>query len=861
MPIEVSAVPIASQFKSLVEACSGQVERAKQTQDAFSKQCPGVRHLRQLFSRKKFSVTIRNWTCWELECVLGSKKVVLGEEKVLARTELRMPLDGGWFSLRIQRNGEDGLEPLRMIEDFKSFSNPVFIVHEARCPKTGDKVMHVEEASEISATRFDLVTKPLLECGMLKAFERLDGSAQCIDEWIEKFDDDEKEKAEKRKNKGRRWGKKGSSSSEDEKKRDDSAERERKSNLKKEGEGGNEKEKTVRFGRASSVSFAGGPTAETFSALPRRRSTGFDSIGEAVEMTPLIFSSSFASSASAASSYPTKSGAAKVTQASASASRTIEAAASALKEKEKSVWEEDDQDSRPMPLSARGKSREIPHWVPSLPPSRSRSVSASSSLNLDNVSLDTRSSGGESAERGDREYPAAWPERAMRHRVDSGSSSCIGTATSNSLSVLVAPHSRPYSSGTRSEGTTSVEDEDRLLYERTNRCLWPDPYTPINERDAPTMVKFMRLPNQPGSLPLLSSVVATSALAGSVDGVFSGLVGAATELRRYRLARQAWMRGEIVKKPSKAHAAERVALSTLVGTAVGTGVAVLTHYGGDALHDLGLMVAGEGSTFTGSALQVVGTNFGPVLMGGLTAVFVGIDGYRLARRQIHPREFGRRALQHIVTGGVMVTSACVMPAVGLPLSIVWAVSDAYFGFTRKAAEKLIPYSRDELYGEAKKRRKEMVKHAYKMLNLPETASELEIRRAYRRLAAACHPDKGGDPAVFRLLSKAYALLQEDFASKGDAATAAALPQRQRRGFVFGLQDRTSSVLSQQSSLVERSNSQLGEDREGGEGTGESRERMPARRRPLALMNALGFRRRMSSCSTVVEGDVEDSASV
>uniref|UniRef100_A0A0G4GSA8 J domain-containing protein n=1 Tax=Chromera velia CCMP2878 TaxID=1169474 RepID=A0A0G4GSA8_9ALVE len=211
----------------------------------------------------------------------------------------------------------------------------------------------------------------------------------------------------------------------------------------------------------------------------------------------------------------------------------------------------------------------------------------------------------------------------------------------------------------------------------------------------------------------------------------------------------------------------------------------------------------------------------------------------------------------------MVTAACVKPAVELPLSIVWAVSDAYFWFTRKAAEKLIPYSRDELCGEAKKRRKKMVKHAYKMLNLPETASELEIRRAYRRLATACHPDKGGDPAVFRLLSKAYALLQEDFASKGDAATAAALPQRQRRGFVFGLQDRTSSMLSQRL-LPWWKEAAASSERRLKEGRAQPRcvrERLPTRRRPLALMNAFGFRRHMNSCSTVVERDLEDSASV
>ena len=60
---------------------------------------------------------------------------------------------------------------------------------------------------------------------------------------------------------------------------------------------------------------------------------------------------------------------------------------------------------------------------------------------------------------------------------------------------------------------------------------------------------------------------------------------------------------------------------------------------------------------------------------------------------------------------------------------------------------------------------------YDDLGLPPSATQHEIRNRYRELAMVAHPDHGGDPIVFRLLTEAYAVLGER--AKRDAALASA----------------------------------------------------------------------------------------
>lgn len=55
----------------------------------------------------------------------------------------------------------------------------------------------------------------------------------------------------------------------------------------------------------------------------------------------------------------------------------------------------------------------------------------------------------------------------------------------------------------------------------------------------------------------------------------------------------------------------------------------------------------------------------------------------------------------------------------------------------------------------------MSKDYYKILGVEKNATKDEIKKAFRKLAAQHHPDKGGDEAKFKEVGEAYAVLSDD----------------------------------------------------------------------------------------------------
>jgi len=49
---------------------------------------------------------------------------------------------------------------------------------------------------------------------------------------------------------------------------------------------------------------------------------------------------------------------------------------------------------------------------------------------------------------------------------------------------------------------------------------------------------------------------------------------------------------------------------------------------------------------------------------------------------------------------------------------------------------------------------------YKILGVPRSATQIEIKKAYRNLAHKYHPDKGGDEKKFKEINEAYQVLSD-----------------------------------------------------------------------------------------------------
>jgi len=53
-----------------------------------------------------------------------------------------------------------------------------------------------------------------------------------------------------------------------------------------------------------------------------------------------------------------------------------------------------------------------------------------------------------------------------------------------------------------------------------------------------------------------------------------------------------------------------------------------------------------------------------------------------------------------------------------------------------------------------------MKDYYKILDIPKSASEEEIKKAYRKAAMKYHPDRGGDEKIFKEIEEAYRILTD-----------------------------------------------------------------------------------------------------
>ena len=79
---------------------------------------------------------------------------------------------------------------------------------------------------------------------------------------------------------------------------------------------------------------------------------------------------------------------------------------------------------------------------------------------------------------------------------------------------------------------------------------------------------------------------------------------------------------------------------------------------------------------------------------------------------------------------------------------------------------------------------------YKTLGVEKNATQDEIKKAYRKMAHKCHPDKGGDTKEFHKVNEAYQVLsskqkREQYDKFGRVFEGAGQGQGQGQGQGFG----------------------------------------------------------------------------
>ena len=84
---------------------------------------------------------------------------------------------------------------------------------------------------------------------------------------------------------------------------------------------------------------------------------------------------------------------------------------------------------------------------------------------------------------------------------------------------------------------------------------------------------------------------------------------------------------------------------------------------------------------------------------------------------------------------------------------------------------------------------------YKILNLPDFASIVEIKKAYRILAMKHHPDRGGDEEAMKKINAAYQILSEKKAEYDAKLKGGFHPTIIIRHYAYGWQDTTNNTTT------------------------------------------------------------------
>ena len=86
------------------------------------------------------------------------------------------------------------------------------------------------------------------------------------------------------------------------------------------------------------------------------------------------------------------------------------------------------------------------------------------------------------------------------------------------------------------------------------------------------------------------------------------------------------------------------------------------------------------------------------------------------------------------------------------------------------------------------------KDPYEALELNSSASDREIKSAFRTLARTHHPDAGGDPEEFKIIQESYAII-------GDPVKRAAYDMERRKSGVSNAREVAASIADEYLSSI------------------------------------------------------------
>ncbi|EER11364.1 hypothetical protein Pmar_PMAR020715 [Perkinsus marinus ATCC 50983] len=289
-----------------------------------------------------------------------------------------------------------------------------------------------------------------------------------------------------------------------------------------------------------------------------------------------------------------------------------------------------------------------------------------------------------------------------------------------------------------------------------------------------------------------SSLVSSNVFGAATSAVTGGVTKGVDSYRKQQLERQMALRAFLMSVPEPPMSEEasglviayvgklsidwvKVAKEAGVGAARGTlmggtvGAAVMG--GMIGFSRAGAMFDAANNVGAATVMRGMGTGLGVMVSAAITACEVGYHVRKCKQGKLHVRTTRRKVTAASMRGAANagLCALTIVPGAGLIVAIIGGVAfnicDATFGWSDKAANKLVPRSEDEEVFEGKVVHEKMIEAARETLGLSpeESLDEDDLKRRLRRWMLSLHPDKNAQqvhPHLHTIVTACTILINE-----------------------------------------------------------------------------------------------------